>query len=100
MRPATEQAFSGCQSVKRRSVKPSELSGIDSAPSVEGEDRGAEVDAMDFRLLEFRTAVLIAFRPEADAVTRSSSSCAAGTLRAAARLMRPSSQRSTPRCAS
>ena len=49
-----EQAFCGCQSVKRRLFKPSELGGIDCAPGVEGEDRCTEVDAMDFRLLEFR----------------------------------------------
>ncbi len=39
-----------------------------------------EVDAMDLGLFEIRTAVLIAFGPEADAAARSRSTCAAGTL--------------------
>ena len=62
-------------------VKPSELGGIDSAPSVQSEHRRTEVDTVDLGLLEFGTAVLIAFGPEADALTRSSSSRTTGTLR-------------------
>ncbi len=55
------------QTLRSRPVKPLEMSGASKPPSVQREHGRREIDAVDFRQLEWVEPALFALRPEADA---------------------------------